>query len=389
VSATLTEAAPAPDPEPSPRRRRRFVLAGAIAVPMIALVVITVLEPFGSSESAGSAATGGPAETATVEQGPLSSQVYQNGTLGYAARADGSPYSVVNQATGAYTRLPTGGDVVDCGAVLYRVANDPVVLLCGGTPAYRPLSEGMSGPDVRELNRNLVDLGYAKRSELDRSSDDFDAETAEALERLQDDLGVDETGVLELDRAVFLPGPLRISNVTATPGTMARPGAPIAQATTTNRRVEVDLDASQAAGVEVGDRAQITLPSNETTPGKVTHVGTVAASSGEEEEASGADAPNATIPVSITLQRPRDVRGLEQAPVRAQITTDGVKDALSVPVTALVARAGGGYAVEVAGSGGARDLVPVELGMFDHANGVVQVTGSGLEAGQRVVVPAT
>jgi Putative peptidoglycan binding domain len=263
------------------------------------------------------------------------------------------------------------------------------VLLCGSTPAYRPLAEGMSGPDVRELNRNLVDLGYARRSELDRSSDDFDAETAEALAQLQNDLEMDETGSLELDRAVFLPGPLRITSVTATPGTLARPGMPIAEATTTKRRVEVDLDASQAADVEVGDRAQVTLPDNRTTPGKVTHVGTVAASSQDEESGSGADSPAAIIPVSVTLDRPRDVRRLEQAPVRAQITTDGVKDALSVPVTALVARAGGGYAVEVAGRGGVRDLVPVKLGMFDHANGAVQVSGTGLEAGQRVVVPAT
>jgi putative peptidoglycan binding protein len=385
----IPEPAPAPDPGPG-RGRRRVVVGGAVALLALAVVVITVLEPFGASESEGSAATGGPAATATVERGPVSSQLYQNGTLGYAARADGSPYSIVNQASGVYTRLPTGGDVVECGEVLYRVANEPVPLLCGHTPAYRPLSEGMSGPDVRELNRNLVELGYAERSELDRSSDDFGTETAEAVERLQDDLGIDETGSLGLGQAVFLPGPLRITEVSAAPGTMARPGAPIARATTTRRRVEVDLDASQAAAVRVGDRAQITLPDNTTTRGKVSHVGTVAAGASEEEGGgSGSDSPSATIPVSITLQRPRDVRGLEQAPVRAQITTAGVADALSVPVTALVARAGGGYAVEVVGDGGARDLVPVEIGLFDHADGIVEVRGSGLEAGQRVVVPAT
>jgi hypothetical protein len=112
------------------------MLAGGVALLALAVLMITVLEPFGSSESQGSVATAAPA-TATVERGPLSSQVYQNGTLGYAARADGSDYAVVNQATGAYTRLPSGGDVVECGEVVYRVANDPVVLLCGSTPAYR------------------------------------------------------------------------------------------------------------------------------------------------------------------------------------------------------------------------------------------------------------
>ncbi|MGH9183303.1 MAG: hypothetical protein ACRDZ9_05740 [Acidimicrobiales bacterium] len=60
-----------------------------------------------------------------------------------------------------------------------------------------------------------------------------------------------------------------------------------------------------------------------------------------------------------------------------------------VPVTALLALAGGGYAVEVADPDGTRHLVPVDLGLFDDAEGLVQVTGSGLEAGQRVVVPST
>ncbi|MGH2947841.1 MAG: peptidoglycan-binding protein [Solirubrobacteraceae bacterium] len=378
-----------PYPDPRPPRRGRALLTGG-AVLAIAVVVIAVLDPLSSGESGTSVASARPAATATIAQGPLSSQVYQNGTLGYAARADGSPYSVIDQAAGTLTRLPVAGDVIGCGEVLYRVENVPVALLCGRTPAYRALSEGMSGPDVRQLNRNLVDLGYAKRSTLDRDSSFFGSRTANALARLQEDLGVAETGALEPGQAVFLPGPLRITKVTAAPGTGARPGAPIAQATTTERSVEVDLDASQATGVEVGDRVQITLPDNETTPGVVTSVGTVAGSADEDEgSGSGAEAPSATIPVSIELERPRDVRGLEQAPVRVQITTDGVKDALSVPVTALVALAGGGYAVELVAGNGARTLVPVELGMFDHAEGVVQVSGDGIAAGQRVVVPAT
>jgi hypothetical protein len=33
--------------------------------------------------------------------------------------------------------------------------------------------------------------------------------------------------------------------------------------------------------------------------------------------------------------------------------------------------------------------VPVSLGLFDDAEGLVQVTGSRLVAGQEVVVPAT
>jgi hypothetical protein len=70
------------------------------------------------------------------------------------------------------------------------------------------------------------------------------------------------------------------------------------------------------------------------------------------------------------------------------ITTGTVTNALVVPVDALLAQSGGGYAVEVAGSNGIHHLVPVTLGLSDDADGLVQVTGSGLAAAQRVVVPA-
>lgn len=70
------------------------------------------------------------------------------------------------------------------------------------------------------------------------------------------------------------------------------------------------------------------------------------------------------------------------------ITTASVHDALVVPVDALLALSGGGYALEVAGAHGVHHLVVVTLGIFDDAEGLVQVSGSGLSAGAVVVVPA-
>jgi hypothetical protein len=59
-------------------------------------------------------------------------------------------------------------------------------------------------------------------------------------------------------------------------------------------------------------------------------------------------------------------------------------------VTALLAESSGGYAVEITGTGTNNNhLVPVSLGLFDDADGLVQVTGPGLTAGQQVVVPST
>jgi multidrug efflux pump subunit AcrA (membrane-fusion protein) len=74
--------------------------------------------------------------------------------------------------------------------------------------------------------------------------------------------------------------------------------------------------------------------------------------------------------------------------VTVNISTATAKDALVVPVGALLAQAPDSYDVEVAGSGNTRRYVPVTTGIFDDAYGLVQVTGA-LTPGQRVVVPAT
>jgi hypothetical protein len=93
--------------------------------------------------------------------------------------------------------------------------------------------------------------------------------------------------------------------------------------------------------------------------------------------------------VEVAFADPAAIGTWDQAPVQVGITAASVRGALTVPVTALLARSGGGYAVEVGGAGANNHLAPVSLGLFDDAEGLVQVTGSGLAAGQRVVVPAT
>lgn len=365
-----------------PRWRRRIVGGGVAVVVAGGGVVLAVTGLYGDDGKPATRAGGGTS-LAAVQEGPLSSQVDQSGTLSYSAGADGAPYPVVNRASGTYTWVPAAGTQIDCGETLYKVGEKPVILVCGSTPAYRNLAEGDDGKDVRALNKTLVNEGYADKSELDPDSEHFGAETAAALEKLQDKRGADVTGTLNLGQAVFLPGPLRISKVMAENGTSAGPGRPIMEASSNRREVTVKLDASQQSEVKKGDHAQITLPDNRITSGVVGRIGTVATSSGKDDSGS------ATLPVYITLTHPKDAGTLEQAPVQVQITTDGVEHALIVPVTALIGQAGGGYAVEVAvGDRGQTRIVPVTLGLFDDANGRVQVSGA-LSAGDRVVVPST
>jgi peptidoglycan hydrolase-like protein with peptidoglycan-binding domain len=323
------------------------------------------------------------ANTEKVEKGELAALVSGAGTLTYLARSDGSPYAVVNQVGGVYTQLPEGGDKVGCGGVLYRVDNRPVLLLCGTVPAYRALRAGVTGPDVRQLNRNLHQLGYDADAHLrvDPADSAFTSKTEQALRVLQGKTGVGVTGELATGDAVFLPEAVRIAKVSGQLGGSARPGAPVLSATSDKLHVRVDIDASQQGEVKRGDRVRITLPGNTPVTGRVAGFGRVA------QAAQGGQAADATIPTFINLDDPAKAGGLDQAPVDVDITTKGVDNALSVPVTALVGKSGGGFAVEVVRAGGRRELVAVKLGLFDTGGGRVQVEGA-LRAGDSVAVPS-
>jgi hypothetical protein len=384
-------------------RRKTWALAAAailIALAATGGAVITA----GPKQQA-LAAQPSPVTTAHVQKRTLSAIVSQPGTLTYEGRADGSLYSVINEARGAFTKLPAPGEVIHQGQVLYRVSGGPVVVLYGATPAYRTLSAGMTGADVAELNADLVALHYAARSQRNPTSASFGTATITAVEKLQAALGITQTGTLTLGQAVFEPTALRVSALSAQLGGGARPGQVVLQATSTTRQVQVALDASQQTEVAVGDKVSITLPDNETTPGVVSSVGAVAScpsSSGSSGSSSSSAAPGTdacssgnsgsttpTITVGVTPTHAAATGKWDQAPVQVGITTARVRDALVVPVTALLARSGGGYAVEVVGAGTTNHLASVSLGLFDDADGLVQVTGPGLTAGQQVVVPAT
>jgi hypothetical protein len=362
--------------------RKTWLLAGAAV--LVAATATGGVVALSSATQATPAVQEPPVNTARVERGRLSDMVSQYGTLTYRARSDGSPYAVINQARGIYTELPADGDRVDCGDVLYRVNDKPVLLLCGSTPAYRSLSKGASGPDVAELNVNLVHLGYATRAQLDPSSDRFSSETASALEKLQSKLGEDRTGSLRLGQAVFLPEPVRIARVTGELAGSAQPGTRVLSATSDTLEVQLALDPSQQGEVKTGDRAQITLPGNTSVTGRVDRLGRVAQVPAGQNTSAG----DATIPAYISLDDPEKARGLDKAPVQVEITTKGVENALSVPVTAIVGKSGAGFAVEVVHAGGRRELVAVRLGLFDTAGGRVQVEGD-LRVGDRVVVPSS
>jgi hypothetical protein len=274
------------------------------------------------------------------------------------------------------------------GQVLYDVNGSPVVLLYGTTPAYRALSEGAtdsatSGADVENLNYDLVALGYLTSADIAAEPSDFTGYTKEGVEKLQAALGVTQNGTLTLGQFVFLPTAARITGLGTNTivGGSAQPGGQILTATSTSRVVTIALGADQEGELAVGDKVTITLPNSQTTSGTVTSVGTVATT------AQGSSSP--TITVLVAPDDPKATGNLDQASVEVSITTNSVKDALVVPVDALLALAAGGYALEVVGPKGVHMLEPVTTGLFDDANGTVQVSGPGVVAGQRIVIPST
>ena len=335
-----------------------------------------VFSPAASSGAGGQGAAA-PATAAVIRQ-DLAATTPVSATLGYAGS-----YTVTGQGGGTLTWLPSAGQVISQGQVLYKTGNgSPVVLLYGSVPDWRDLDEGITGADVSQLNHDLVDLGYADRADIVALDWNYYSwETAYAVQQLEEHLGVSSpSGSLSLGQVVFEPEALRVSQL---PGSLGGPAAgPVLAATSDRQVVMIPLDASDQSEVKAGDTVSITLPDGTTTPGVVSSVGTVATTT-----SGSGQGPATTIPVQVKLTDPGAAGTLDQAPVTVYITTaSSPGPVLAVPVTALVAQSSGGYVVEVVGPGNTRRWVPVHVGpIFDDSNGLVQVTGA-LTPGQRVVV---
>jgi hypothetical protein len=335
----------------------------------------TAAQAVASDEEAVSAAQ----EKVTADRGSVATaRATLAGAVPALAAAESS--ATAYEAAAAFTMLPSPGRVLRRGQALYAVDGRPVLLLYGRVTAWRAFRPGMSpGRDVAELNANLRALGYGGGS-----GDRFTAATSRAIMALQADHGLARTGVLPLGSVVFKPEAVRVTSATATLGQAVQAG-PVLSVSSTRHRVTIKLDVAYQTRVKVGDPVTITLPDGRTTPGRVSAVGSVAST--PPDNGSGDSTP--TIDVSVRLLQPAAAGRLVQAPVSVAITTGSVDNALVVPVNALLALAGGGYAVEVVDAAGVHRLVPVTLGLFDDGQGLVEASGSGLRAGQRIVVPAS
>jgi hypothetical protein len=261
------------------------------------------------------------------------------------------------------------------------------VLAIGSTPAWRPFVDGMTdGPDVAELAANLIALGDAGGL-FTAATDHFDYLTADAVDRWQSANGYPVTGQIDLGQLVFLSGPVLVGAPSVAPGELAAPGQTPYQVTTTTRMVTVPVTPNLPS-VTVGEAVSIVLPTNTSTPGTVTAIGPAppgsATSSSSSGGSSGSDQSQPATVLSVTPSQPTATGTGGGIAVQVSLTTQYARQVLAVPVSALLALAGGGYGVEVVEPSGGHRLVGVTTGIFAGAN--VQVSSPDLDVGSKVVV---
>jgi hypothetical protein len=333
----------------------------------------------GQGSASGTETTGRPTATATVERRELVQYESVEGTLGYD---DGRTLSA-QSARGTVTALRPPGDVVERGQALYWVDSKPVTLFYGSVPMWRPLNASSpDGADIRELEQNLVALGYDPYGNV-AVDDKWTSATTAAVKRWQDDHDAAKTGAVAPGDIVFLPGPRRIGQLKVTVGAPLQPGAELMDTTSTKRVVTIDLDADKQSLVKSGDRVTVDLPDGSTIHGRIASVGKVAQST---QDPNTGEQGTPTIEVQVTLARGAKTGTFDEAPVDVSLAKETAKNVLTVPVEALLALAEGGYAVEIVNSDGTTRLVRVEPGLY--ADSFVEITGSGLKNGTKVVVPA-
>lgn len=353
-----------------PSSGRRWALR--LGLPLSAVALVGAVIYLGGRDAA-------QAESAQGEPVALSSTQVQrrdlveveslSGTLGY-----GDSRAVSGALAGTVTWVAGAGSVRTRNQILHMVDESPVLLMYGVTPAYRDMASGQQGRDVLQLERNLSALGFDADGDM-AVDGAFDGYTAEAVRQWQESWSLDQTGVVERGRVVFLPGARRVAVVSAKVGGAAT-GA-IMTTTSSARTVAVDLDARRQDLVELGAAATVELADGSEARATVTSIGRVATAVDAES--------TPTVSIEFTVAA-GDATGLpDSSPVSVEVEADRARDVLAVPVNAVLALAGGGYGLERVNDDGSRTVVMATLGA--SADGQVQVEGPNVVEGMRVVVP--
>ena len=214
---------------------------------------------------------------------------------------------------------------------------------------------------------------------------------------MQAELSLAQTGNIAFGDVMFLPGKSVVDTSSSppnpglivTPNTILGSLTPIEQTkthigkngniSTTNeslQRVSTNINVSDKNLINIGSEVRIELPDESVLLGSVIKIGSVAVIPQNNQS-------DPYLEVSIAFDGDKSVPEWTGAPTTVSVTKDLAKNVLATPVTSLLALLGGGYALEIL-DGNSLKLVPVETGIY--ADGWVQIVGSDLKAGDKVVV---
>ena len=351
-----------------------MLLAALVAV-VVSAVAVTAVYMLRFHPAPSAEAKPAPPQTAAIARTDLATAVTLQGTLGYGTA---TPY--IGRKSGTVTWLPAAGAVVGQGQTLYSVDAQPVILFLGATPLYRAINaQAAPGPDIAEVNANLRSLGYG----IAPTGDAYTSGTETALKKWQQSKGLTANGTLAIGDLAVLPAPVRVASLDAQLGASAT--ADLLSLSSTTKHVTVTVDPRQVdtSVLTHGLKVSLSLPGAKQITGTVSALSSLGTAASAASNASGG---GGTAGPSMTIDIPDQsaLSGMDSGSVGVSVTTGSADNVLAVPVEALVAVQGGGYAVQVvAGTGQTSILVGVQTGLF--ANGLVQISGQGVTEGLKVV----
>lgn len=381
--------------------------------------------------------------TAPVEIRDLIEEVEWLADLGYGTAVD-----IAAPVDGTVTSAVDVGTVLRRGDVALEIDETPLVILYGTVPNWRDLADGDEGPDVTQLETNLVALGYDPEGTV-TIDEEFTARTEDMVERWQEDLGVEVTGEVSIADFVVVDGPVSVTTAPAV-GQAARSGSLLAgvsaRALTTTvvgdalgeitQILDIGADIEEGTVLYVADGVSVPAPDSlagtqvsahlhepgdlltTSRPVMEVSVQTLSvvvpvglASSGDfvvgqvvsvelpdESVAAGAvveigevaqtSGPGNDPTIDVTIEFTELVDdSLPASEVTVIVAGDSVLDALVVPTRALVTLSEGGFAVEKVLEDGTTVLVGVETGAFTDGVVEVEVEANQLQPGDELVVP--
>lgn len=314
-----------------------------------------------TSELSSDSTVGDARRTATVTRRDLHFRFQTWGVLGR------SGIRTVQGGDGVVTALPRPGATIRVGKALFGLdGHDGPILMIGGLPMWRTVGTGVTpGRDVRQIESNLVDLGFAADDLV--VDDAFDDATKRAIERFQQAHGLAVTGQIERHVVWFSSGPVRVATVTKYLGEPA--AGTVLTVTNLKQVITVNLEPTQIAYASVGDQVKVELADGSTVGASISRVavGANVTVNGESTEE--------TIAVEITPTTP--LQAVDNSSILVKFAAVTATNVLCVPVDAIVATADGRFAVEVINPAGRTKLVEVELGR--NADGWVEITGDVAE----------